>query len=65
MLKRILLVLSLLFASIIEPLLGSTAFATDLSVANLEVTQSMQYMDNATNADNSLTLVRVEGQLYG
>ena len=44
-------------------ILGSVLFmasgcAHDLSVANLEVNQSIQYLDNPTNADNSLTLVR-------
>lgn len=58
MLKKIFFVWSLLIVGAIELLFGSTAFAVDLSVANLEANQSIQYLDNATNADNSLTLVR-------
>ncbi len=65
MLRQIFLICALLLGSIIELLVGPTAsasvpaaLAVDLSVANLEMTPSIQYLDNATNADNSLTLVR-------
>lgn len=39
-------------------LLMASGCARDLSVARLEVNQSIQYLGNPTNADNSLTLVR-------
>ena len=39
-------------------LLMASGCARDLSVAKLEVNQAIQYLDNPTNADNSLTLVR-------
>lgn len=65
MLRQAFLICSLLLGSALELLLGPrvlasglTAPVVDLSVANLEVTPSIQYLDNATNADNSLTLVR-------
>ena len=56
--RRNLLIWILPLVSGIGLLLGSTASAVDLSVANLEVNQSIQYLDSVTNADNSLTLVR-------
>lgn len=38
--------------------MASDGYASDLSVSNLEVNQSIQYVDNPANADNSLPLVR-------
>lgn len=37
---------------------GETAFAVDLTVSKLEVTQSIQYLDNPGFPDNSLPLIR-------
>ncbi len=47
-----------MLASIIQTLVGSTAFAVDLSITGLEVTQSIQHMGSTMNPDNSLTLIR-------
>ncbi len=58
MFMQTIFVRGLLLAGIIHLLWGATAFAVDLSVANLEVIPSIQYLDNPANADNSLTLVR-------
>ncbi len=58
MFKKIGFICSLLFAGTLVFLSGTRASAIDLSVENMEVTQSIQYLDNPANTDNSLTLVR-------
>ena len=49
---------ALRWASLIVLLSGGFATAQDLTITDLEVTQSIQYLGNPSFADNSLTLVR-------
>lgn len=49
---------TILSAGVICLLLGESAFAQDLTITNLEVTQSIQYLDSISFPDNSLPLIR-------
>lgn len=55
---RVLLSVGILLVGAVWVSLGETAFALDLTVTKLEVTQAIQYLDNPDFPDNSLPLIR-------
>lgn len=57
-LKNLLLSVGILLVGLLWFSLGETAFAVDLTVSKLEVTQAIQYLDNPDFPDNSLPLIR-------
>jgi hypothetical protein len=56
--RMLLLVIGLLMVSVMSLAFGRPAFAIDLTVTQLEATQSMQHLDNPSFPDNSLPLIR-------